>query len=129
MQIDSVYSFREKLKDFINSENILGTTAGVTIAISAGNMIQSFVKEIIFPSIYYVLKYKFGGEFSPINTTNISRFGKEFTTFTFVLIFTFIFIKYVLVFLFNIRQDETKKKQFNNNNNNNNNNNGKMYHN
>ena len=128
MQFDTVSSFRAKLKEFINSENILGTTAGVTIAIAAGNMIQSFVKEIIFPSIYYVLKYKFGGEFSPIDSAHLSRFGKEFTSFTFVLIFTFIFIKYVLEFLFNIGEDKPKKKQMNNNNNNNNNN-GKGYHN
>ena len=111
MLVDGVSNLREKLKEFINSENILGTTAGVTIAFAAGNMIQSFVKEIIFPSIYYFLKYKKGGDFSPIDAAHLSRFFKEFTTFIFVLILTFIFIKYILEFIFDIKRDIQKKAQ------------------
>ena len=105
-----VSNLQENLKQFINSENIIGTMAGVTIAIAAGNMIQSFVKEIIFPSIYYFLKYKKLGDFSPIDTAHISRFGKEFITFIFVVIITFIFIKYVLEVFLNMRGDVKQKK-------------------
>ena len=101
--LSKVSDLREKLKQFISSDNILGTLSGVTIAIAAGKMITSFVSEIIFPSIYYILKYKSSGEFSPINSESISRFGKEFISFLFVVIITFIFVKYVLEFMFDIK--------------------------
>jgi len=110
MSFGGVSNLRENIKIFIISENIIGTMAGVTIAIAAGNMIQSFVKEIIFPSIYYFLKYKKLGDFSPIDAAHISKFGKEFITFTFVVIITFIFIKYILELFLNMRGDVKQKR-------------------
>jgi len=109
--INKITGLREQIRQFITSDNILGTMSGVTIAIATGTMIQSFVKEIIFPSIYYILKYKTGGEFSPINSLNVNKFLKEFITFLFVLIVTFVFVKYVLDFIFNFKETNDKVKQ------------------
>ena len=81
MVFDEISNLRTNLASFINSLNILGTTAGVIIAIAAGDMIRSFVRDIIFPSMYYLLKYKIGGEFSPIDSAHVSRFGKEVISF------------------------------------------------
>ncbi len=101
--LTKVSDLRENLRQFISADNILGTLSGVTIAIAAGKMITSFVSDIIFPTIYYLLKYKSSGEFSPIKTENFSRFGKEFISFSFVVLITFVFVKYVLEFLFDIK--------------------------
>ena len=100
MIYDGLSNLRNNLASFINSQNILGTTAGVIIAIAAGDMIRSFVRDIIFPSMYYLLSYKIGGEFSPIDSSHVTRFGKEVISFIFILILTYFFIKNILQYLF-----------------------------
>ena len=51
--INQVTNLRKNISEFINSQNIIGTISGVTIAISAGNTIRSFVNEIIFQ--YFII--------------------------------------------------------------------------
>ena len=101
---------RSQLSEFLQKGNIIGSMAGVTIAFSTGNMIRSFVNEIIFPFLYTLLKYKNLGEFAPINTSNLSKFGKEFITFLIVIFVTYLFVKYVMKYLFNIKEEEKKEE-------------------
>ena len=54
--INQVTTLRKNISEFINSQNIIGTISGVTIAVSAGNTIRSFVNEIIFPTFYYIFR-------------------------------------------------------------------------
>ena len=80
--------------------------AGTGAAFATGNMIKSFVSEIIFPLMYTIFGYKGSlgdGEFSPISTKHASKFGKEFLTFLLVISVTFFFIKYVVAVLFGLR--------------------------
>ena len=106
--INQVYNLRKNISEFINTQNIIGTISGVTIAISAGNTIRSFVNEIIFPIIYYIFKSKINTtEFLPISYEHLSVFGKELMTFIFVLISTFYFVKIVMAKLFDIKQAKT----------------------
>jgi len=106
--INQVTSLRKNISEFINSQNIIGTISGVTIAISAGNTIRSFVNEIIFPILYYILKSKTKtSEFSPISYEHLSIFGKELITFIFVLISTFYFVKIVMAQLFDLNMKKS----------------------
>lgn len=62
-------------------------------------MIRSFVGDIILPSLYklYVHKIKFlSGAFAPISNTNIDNFIKEFVSWIFVIIITYLLIEYAL---------------------------------
>jgi large-conductance mechanosensitive channel len=114
--INQVTSLRKNISEFINSQNIIGTISGVTIAISAGNTIRSFVNEIIFPILYYIFKTKTKtSEFSPISYEHLSIFGKELMTFLFVLISTFYFVKIVMAQLFDIKQAKTSSNAGGNN--------------
>lgn len=102
--INQVTSLRKNISDFINSQNIIGTISGVTIAVSAGNTIRSFVNEIIFPTFYYIFRSNLKtSEFTPISYEHISVFLKEFLTFLFVLVLTFYFVKNVMAQLFDIK--------------------------
>lgn len=56
--INNIMNLRKNMSDFINSQNIIGTISGITIAVSAGNTIRSFVNELIFPTLYYILEKK-----------------------------------------------------------------------
>ncbi len=51
----STQLFREKLKDFIVNNGIIGTTAGVIIALVSKDLIMSLTNDIIFPSIILLL--------------------------------------------------------------------------
>jgi len=87
------------LSSFIINNNILTTAAAVAIAFSTGTMIISFVGDIILPSLYKlcVHKIKFlSGAFAPISNTNIDNFIKEFVSWIFVIIITYLLIEYAL---------------------------------
>jgi large-conductance mechanosensitive channel len=104
--LSQVFTLRDQLKVFISENNVLGTMAGTGAAFATGNMIKSFVSEIIFPLMYTIFGYKGSlgdGEFSPISTKHASKFGKEFLTFLLVISVTFFFIKYVVAVLFGLR--------------------------
>ena len=102
--IRQVSNIRKNISDFINSQNIIGTISGVTIAVSAGNTIRSFVNEIIFPTFYYIFRNNIKStEFTPISYEHISVFFKEFITFLFVLVLTFYFVKNVMAQLFDLK--------------------------
>jgi large-conductance mechanosensitive channel len=98
--INVVNNFRKTLKEFLTSQNIIGTIASVTVAVSAGNMIRSFVAEIIFPTFYLLFKKKHSKKFSPISYEHVAIFGKEFITFLLVLMCTFYFVIKFMAFLF-----------------------------
>lgn len=115
--IKNAMSIRGKLKQFLLDGNVIGTLGSVTIAFSFGNMVRSFVNEILFPTIYHYTANKSTGEFLPINKANVSRFSKEFITLLLVILCTYFFVKFVLTYMFNIgdgdlsnKKDDDKKK-------------------
>jgi len=103
---------RDQIKTFIQSNDIITTISGVTVAVAAGNMIRAFVNEIVFPVFYYLIDTKYNGDFSPINSKNIAKFSKETIAFIFTLIATYVFVKYLLRFMFGdgIIKDTDKAK-------------------
>ena len=114
--MNQINNLRKNVSDFINSQNIIGTISGVTVAVSAGNTIRSFVNEIIFPTVYYLFRHKLKAtEFTPISYEHVSIFGKELITFVFVLICTFYFVKIVMSNLFDIQTPTPTQAQTSNN--------------
>jgi large-conductance mechanosensitive channel len=73
--------------------------AAVTIGFSTGVMIRSLVADIVLPTIYklFLFRVKFvSGAFAPISNTNIDTFIKEFISWIFVIIITYLLIEYAL---------------------------------
>ena len=108
--INNIINLRKNMSDFINSQNIIGTISGITIAVSAGNTIRSFVNELIFPTLYYIFRKKLKGsgfrkgskasDFSHISYKHVFLFLKELVTFMCVLVLTFYFVKGIMSRIF-----------------------------
>jgi len=113
------------LKRFIIDNNIVGTSAGVCIALAAKDGIQSLVGDIIIPTIVMLLKalhIDFLTKFLPVtgkSQLNVTDFVKQMITFVLIIVISFIFVKFAFGYLLGVTYTNN-----NHNNNNNNNNNG-----
>jgi len=90
--------FFQDLKKFIADNGIVGTTAGVIIAVSSQDMIKSLVSDVIVPVILYIclkLNFKWIHFVLPTGNAgiNLTNFSKMFITWLITLIITFYFIK------------------------------------
>ena len=116
----SISNLRKNMSDFINSQKIIGTISGITIAVSAGNTIRSFVNELIFPTLYYIFRKKLKGsgfrkgskasDFSHISYKHVFLFLKELVTFMCVLVLTFYFVKILMARLFILKPIGSENK-------------------
>lgn len=96
------------LKRFIIDNNIVGTSAGVCIALAAKDGIQSLVGDIIIPGIVIGLKtfhINFLTKYLPVNgktQLNITDFVKQMITFILIIIISFIFVKFAFGYLLGV---------------------------
>ena len=110
--VNKISTFRERIKQFIVGQKILTTIASVTIAIAAGTVIKSFVSNIIFPGVDYLVKdkNKYKGKnkkkYDPISYFHVLIFGKELINFIIVLLVTFGFIYFFMSYMFNIKEKD-----------------------
>jgi hypothetical protein len=99
-QVNNSYNF-EEFKQFINTNGILSTAAGVIIAYAAWDLIKSLVGDILLPSVYFICIHPFLEKeivsliFAPIEKINIPNFTKTAISFAIMLIITFVGISYI----------------------------------
>lgn len=92
----------ETFQQFLLNNNILATTAGVLIAYSAWDLIQSFVADLTLPAIYFIFIHRFivnkfvSKVFEPVNKLNLPQFISRFISFVIVITFTFWTIQYII---------------------------------
>lgn len=102
-----------KLKQFVVDNNIVGTSAGVCVALAAKDGIQSLVGDIIIPIIImllHALRIESLSKFLPVNGSeklNIPDFVKQMVTFILIIIISFIFVQFAFGYLLGI--DSSKK--------------------
>ena len=105
-------NFTEQLKSFIVSNNVIGTTAGVCIGIVTKDVITSLVGDVIIPGIILMLlslNLKSLTNIFPGKTTfDFTNFFKQFISWIFIIIITFIFIKYAFQRLLGISDKATE---------------------
>ena len=105
----------EQLKKFILENNIIGTCAGVSIALVTKDAIQSFVGDIIIPFIYILLIRLNIKSLTAVlpdkSNLNIRNFIKEVVSWIFVIIITFLFIKIAFMSLLGIDVNEATKEK------------------
>lgn len=92
----------QNFKMFLLDNNIIATTAGVLIAYSAWDFIQSFVGDLALPGIYFLFIKQFisnnfiSSVFEPVNKLNLPKFITRLFSFVIVIIFTFLVIQYII---------------------------------
>ena len=96
------------LKKFIVDNNIVGTSAGVCVALAAKDGIQSLVGDIIIPTIVmllHALHIDFLTKYLPVNgkvQINITDFIKQMVTFILIIIISFVFVKVAFGYLLGV---------------------------
>lgn len=97
-------AFRNNMQKFIVDNGIVGTAAGVCIAISTKDVVQSFVNDIIMPAIYLLLVTLNAAHFSKSlsikHAIDFPHFINQFVSWIFVVIITFLFVKFAFGMLF-----------------------------
>ena len=114
---NSINSF----KQFVLDNNIIGTSAGVCVALAAKDGIESLVGDIIIPGILfmlYALHIDFLQKYLPIkgNTQfKVIDFVKQMITFVLIIIVSFVFVQFSFTYLLNIKQTNKHGSSMNNN--------------
>jgi large-conductance mechanosensitive channel len=110
---------KEEFKHFIIDNNIIGTSAGVCVALAAKDGIQSLVGDIIIPAIILFLRtlhIDILTKYLPIKGSTqfkITDFVKQMITFILIVIISFVFVKITFGYLLGIN---IKKNDINLNN-------------
>ena len=107
--------FKEQLKEFIASNNVIGITAGVCIGSVTKDAVASLVKDVIFPFIVIALnkinvKY-LGRVITHHNKLNSLDFLKQMATWAISIVVTYLFIKYAFLDLLGIDKKSLEKKK------------------
>lgn len=104
-------AFRDQMKKFIVDNGIIGTAAGVCIAVSTKDTIQSFVGDVIMPAIYLLLVTMNSSYFSKSlvgkHTIDFPKFLNQFVSWIFVVIMTFLFVRIAFGNLFGVDGNAT----------------------
>ena len=109
--------FKEQLQKFILDNGVIGTAAGVSIAIVTKDVIQSFVGDIILPSFYFVLaslKVTKITEMLPgKRVIDFTNFIKQVISWILVIIITYVFITFAFESLLGVSKEvkEPVKKE------------------
>lgn len=121
--------FVVQLRKFVVDNNIVGTSAGVCIALATKDGIQSFVQDIVIPGIVILLHSLHVDWLTKIlplhgkSQLNVLNFINQFVTWFLIIIISFLFVKFAFEYLLGITngksEDKTddKTKDMNNNNN------------
>jgi len=87
------------LSKFIAANNIVATCAAVVIGVGTKDLIQSLVSDIIIPSIVNLLKAldirSLQKQLPQDSQLHITHYIMQFVTWIFILIVTFVFIKFM----------------------------------
>ena len=104
-------AFRNNMTKFIVDNGIVGTAAGVCIAISTKDVVQSFVNDIIMPAIYLLFVTMNASYFSKTlsgkHSIDFPHFINQFVSWIFVVIITFLFVKFAFGMLFGTNGEPT----------------------
>ncbi len=105
--------FKEEFKKFIVDNGVVGTAAGVSIALVTKDVIQSFVGDIILPSFYFVLAglhiTKVTNMLPGKHFIDLTNFMKQIITWVLVVIITYLFITITFKSLLGNGRDHVKE--------------------
>ena len=97
-----------KFKQFIIDNNIVGTSAGVCVALAAKDGIEALVGDIIIPiliMLLHALRIDGLSKFLPVNgsaSLNVTDFVKQMVTFILIIFISFIFVQFAFGYLLGV---------------------------
>jgi len=100
--------FVVQLRKFVVDNNIVGTSAGVCIALATKDGIQSFVQDIVIPGIVIILHSLHVDWLTKIlplhgkSQLNVLNFINQFITWILIIIISFVFVKFAFEYLLGI---------------------------
>jgi large-conductance mechanosensitive channel len=107
-----------KFKQFIIDNNIVGTSAGVCVALAAKDGIEALVGDIIIPilvMLLHALRIDGLSKFLPVNgsaSLNVTDFVKQMVTFILIIFISFIFVQFAFGYLLGVtttvKEDNSK---------------------
>ena len=104
-----------QLKKFIADNSIVGTAAGVIIALATKDVITSLVSDIIIPLVIIgLLKLNLKSLTSILHgksNLDFTKFLNQFISWILIIIVTFIFIKITFEIIMGISSDNKNKKE------------------
>jgi len=104
-----------QFKKFIMDNGIIGTTAGVSIALVTNDLIKSFASDIIVPVIIIIclkLNIKSLTSFLPGNSDiDLTHFFKQFISWILVISITFFLIKTAFEGLLGVNSNKIEEKK------------------
>jgi large-conductance mechanosensitive channel len=95
--------FKRQLAAFISDNKIVGTVAGVTIALVSKDVILSLVADVVLPVILIILlKFKFTAITNFLDAKhkgvlNVTKFISTFISWLLALIITYLFVQYAFI--------------------------------
>jgi large-conductance mechanosensitive channel len=107
--------FIEQIKKFIVSNNIVGYTAGVCVALGTKDVIESAVSSVIVPGFILallMLDNKFLQAHLPKNVTvNVNDLVKKFFTWLMLIVMTYVFVKIAFERLLGVKTQKEKPQE------------------
>jgi large-conductance mechanosensitive channel len=109
-------AFFSELKKFISDNNVIGTCAGVIIALVTKDLILAFVGDIIIPTFIFLflklnIKWLTGILPSGKSTFDLTDFFKQFITWIITIFVTFLVIKATFQILLGINLEKKEEKK------------------
>lgn len=105
-------AFRDNMKKFIVDNGIIGTAAGVCIALATKDVVQSFSNDIVMPSIYLLLTAMnasyFSKSLSSKHSVDFPHFINQFVSWIMISIITFLFVRVAFGSLFGTDGSQTQ---------------------
>jgi len=117
--------FVVQLRKFVVDNNIVGTSAGVCIALATKDGIQSLVGDIIIPGtvlLLHSLHIDSLTKILPVNgkaQLNVLDFLRQLITWFLIIILSFVFVKFAFEYLLGITNNKNAITSNSNNSNNN----------
>jgi large-conductance mechanosensitive channel len=108
--------FVVQLRKFVVDNNIVGTSAGVCIALATKDGIQSFVQDIVIPGIVILLHSLHVDWLTKIlplhgkSQLNVLNFINQFITWILIIIISFVFVKFAFEYLLGITNGKSEDK-------------------
>ena len=110
--------WKDQLKKFLIDNNIVGTAAGVSIALVTKDTISSLVGDVLIPGIIFLLlklNIQSLTEILPGKSEfDFKNFIKEFISWIFVVVITFLFVKIAFEGLLGVNDDSSSSTTNNN---------------
>jgi large-conductance mechanosensitive channel len=104
-----------EIKKFVANNDIVGTSAGVCIALATKDCIESLVGDIIMPLaviVLHLLRVDALAKFLPVKGAvqlNVADFVKQLITFILIIVISYIFVRFAFGYLLGV--DTTKKSE------------------